>query len=252
MHVCIGDASRIVIFPPELAGLRVVEVLAGSQCLLDRLRRVEADVLAVIHHVHVLSPCLVVLALGLAVEYRLYRAILLEFSLAVEGLSRGLGLASLQFDYLPFEQSGDLLRGEAFTAPYRELEAATGHLLPSPVLLRLALVRGAGVVGLAALLALLLNYISTADGALAHRRDARADVGGVLMALEDLDDALLQGVHIRLALGDVLLDEPPAGSHVSSANLGRQEMVEGASLLRGADFALHVLKVPALLQLLDD
>lgn len=69
---------------------------------------------------------------------------------------------------------------------------------------------------------------------------------------QDLDDALLQGVHIRVALGDVLLDEPPAGGHVRAANLGREEMVEGAGLLGGANLALHVLKVPAFLQLLDD
>lgn len=72
------------------------------------------------------------------------------------------------------------------------------------------------------------------------------------MPVEDLDDALLQGVHIRVALGDVLLDEPPAGGHVRTANLGREEMVEGAGLLGGANLALHVLKVPAFLQLLDD
>lgn len=202
-----------------------------------------------------LSPCLVVLALGLAIEHRLYRTVLLELRLAVEGLARRLGYAAGELHRLAFEQRCSLLRREHLAAPAQQLETAARDLLPSPVLLLLALVRGAGVKGLAGL-RLALHHVRAAERALAHDRglgrDARTDVGGVLMALEDLDDALLQGVHIRVALGDVLLDEPPAGGHVRAANLGRQEMVEGAGLLGGANLALHVLKVPAFLQLLDD
>ena len=196
-----------------------------------------------------LPPCLVVLALGLAVEDGFQLAAFLEDDLAVEGLTR-LGLAALERDGLPGEKGRCLPLGELLPAEGEELEAAPGDLLPRPIFLLFIPVGGAAIDAPG------FHHVLPALGALADGRpvpaDASADVGRVPVPEEHTDDVLLQGVHARLAVRDVLLDEPPAGGHVRTGDFRREQVVEGAGLLGGADLALGFLKVPARFQVLDD
>ena len=134
---------------------------------------------------------------------------------------------------------------------YKNFKVAAGKTLKSIIIscnVRLAPIATAGVRSL-------LEYDEMELDTLGDP-DAKVAVFGILSdtdkTLSFLFAIMMWQCIDQLCRKALLLDEPPAGSHVSSANLGRQEMVEGASLLRGADFALHVLKVPALLQLLDD
>ena len=72
------------------------------------------------------------------------------------------------------------------------------------------------------------------------------------MVIEDLDDGILQGVHVRLAVCDILLDEPPSCGHVCTANLRREECVERLGLIGCSNLSLSFLKVATGFQTLDD
>ena len=72
------------------------------------------------------------------------------------------------------------------------------------------------------------------------------------MVIEDLDDGILQGVHVRLAVCDILLDEPPSCSHVRAANLRREERIERLGLIGRTNLSLSFLKVATGFQTLDD
>lgn len=82
--------------------------------------------------------------------------------------------------------------------------------------------------------------------------DGRAHVGGLAVVIEDLHDGILQGVHVRLAVCDILLDEPPSCSHVRAANLRREECVERLGLIGRSNLSLSFLKVATVFQVLDD
>ena len=80
----------------------------------------------------------------------------------------------------------------------------------------------------------------------------RALVGGVHVLAEHVHHVVLQAVHVGPAVGDVLLDQPPAGGHVRAANLRREQAVEGAGLLGGTHLAAGLVEEAALLELFDD
>ena len=134
-----------------------------------------------------------------------------EMYFAVEGLTC-LGLTPLERDGLPGEKGRCLPLGELLPAEGKEFEATACNLLPRPVFLLFISIGGAAID------APDFHYILPALGTFANGRsvsaDVRANIGCILMSTKDLDDVLLQGVHVRLAVCDVLLDEPPAGRHV--------------------------------------